>query len=163
MLGLSNSVTKFLVSISHALAWISSVIVMGITAYYLRKYPHDMHLVYELIIATLFTAFWLPSFILPFLGSYKRWYLPANFIFSYLWLTSFIFAAQDYNRGNCYYNAPRSGRCSLKWANQAFIFLSFIFTVFAMVFDALSKGDEHNASAGYEKNVRHSAETGATV
>lgn len=230
MLGLSNSVTKFLVSIFHALAWISSIIVMGITAYYIRNYPNDMHLVYELVIVS---PFRLASFIplskgiltlTTYPGNHLRSILapllhpslprllqtvvpprqlhllipvsrpnstklhkrpsplssPHSFPFPHFppqshppkipkltlpplsWLTSFIFAAEDYNRGNCYYNAPRFGRCSLKWANQAFIFLAFIFTVFAMVADAMSKGDEDNASAAYEKNVRHSAETGAT-
>lgn len=162
MVGLPHRIAKTIVSASHALAWISSVIVLGITAYYINSYRHDHHLIFELVIATLFTAFWLPSFILPFLGAYRRWYLPANFIFSYLWLTAFIFAAQDYNRGNCYLNAPRFGRCSLKRANQAFIFLAFIFTIIAMVADALGKRDENRTGAGYEKNVRHSAETGQT-
>lgn len=40
------------------------------------------------------------------------------------WLTAFIFAAQDYNRHDCYLNAPPGLSCSKKKANEAFIFLT---------------------------------------
>lgn len=75
---------KLLVGASHLLTWISSVIVVGITGYFLNNYAHDQHLIYEIVIAALVLSFWLPSFIFPFLGTYKQYYLPLNFIFSYL-------------------------------------------------------------------------------
>jgi len=164
MIGLPRSVAKAIVGGSHAMTWISSVIVMGITAYFINKYPHDRSTIYELVISVLTVAFWLPSFIVPFMGSYRRWYLPLNFIFSYLWLTAFVFAALDYNHHSCFANAPRFGRCALKKANESFIFLSFIFMVFAIVGDYFSRRDEDaTVNAGYEKNVRQSAETGQTA
>ena len=61
---------------------------------------------------------------LLFLGTYKPYYFPLNFVFSYLWLTSFIFSAQDYNQSNYEGNAPRGGSCTLKLTNEAFIFLA---------------------------------------
>ena len=61
---------------------------------------------------------------LPFLGTHKPYYLPLNFIFSYLWLTSFIFSAQDYNRSNREGNALTGGSCTLKLTNEAFIFFA---------------------------------------
>lgn len=45
--------------------------------------------------------------------------------FSYLWLTSFIFAAQDYNFGNCAnIEPPEAGQCSVKYTLEAFAFLA---------------------------------------
>lgn len=44
------------------------------------------------------------------------------------WITSFIFSAQDYNWRNCFLNAPPGVNCSIKHANEAFIFLSLYVT-----------------------------------
>lgn len=41
--------------------------------------------------------------------------------FSYFWLTSFIFAAQDYNFGNCANTEPsEAGQCDIKYTLEAF-------------------------------------------
>ncbi|KAF2640168.1 hypothetical protein P280DRAFT_469872 [Massarina eburnea CBS 473.64] len=127
---------KALISFSNFMVWASSGIVVGITAFFLDKYPHDQHLIFELVIAALTLGFWIPSFILPFLPSYRSFYVAPNFIFSYLWVTSFIFAAQDYNESSCSLNAPTGGSCSLKLTSEAFIFLAFIFSIIATVVDA---------------------------
>jgi hypothetical protein len=74
--------------------------------------------------AALTLGFWIPSFILPFLMPAKSYYLPLNLIFSYLWLTSFIFAAQDYNESECMANAPTGGSYTLKLTSEAFIFIA---------------------------------------
>jgi hypothetical protein len=66
----------------------------------------------------------MPSFLLPILSSYKFYYALPNFIFSYLWLTAFVFSAQDYNESECELNAPFGGSCNLKLASEAFIFLA---------------------------------------
>jgi len=45
---------------------------------------------------------------------------------SYLWLTAFIFAAQDYNFNNCTANSPSFvNKCSLKKTLEAFAFIAF--------------------------------------
>lgn len=46
------------------------------------------------------------------------------------WLTSFIFAAQDYNKNNCFLNAPPFVSCGRKRANEAFIFLALYVVLF---------------------------------
>jgi len=120
-------------------------------------------LIYEIVIAALTTFFWLPSFFLPWMSFYRQHYLPLNFIFSYLWLTAFVFAALDYNRHNCLANSPLFGSCALKYANEAFIFLAFFFTLVAMVVDAMAWRNTGRPANHYEKDVRHSAETGATA
>jgi hypothetical protein len=47
-------------------------------------------------------------------------------VFSYLWLTAFIFAAQDYNFDNCSLNSPGPfvNKCSLKKTLEAFAFIA---------------------------------------
>jgi len=126
---------RFAVAASNALTWISSAIVVGITGYFLNNYQRDLHLTYQIIIAAIVLALWLPSAILPILKGYRFYYAPLNFIFSYLWLTAFIFAAEDYNRSNCALNAPFGGSCSLKLTNEAFIFLAFFFSFLATILD----------------------------
>ncbi|KAF2746963.1 hypothetical protein M011DRAFT_72408 [Sporormia fimetaria CBS 119925] len=160
---LSNKVVRFLVSASNFVVFASAAIVVGITGYFLKNFTHDHHLIYEIIIGALTLFFWLPSFIVPFIGRiYRQYYLPMNLIFSYLWLTAFIFASQDYSRGRCLLNAPPFGRCSLKRANQAFIFLAFIFSVISTVADLFSLRGPATATTHVEKDVRPSVDT-ATV
>jgi len=109
-------------------------------------------------------ALWLPSFILPFLKSYRAWYFPLNWAWSYLWLTAFIFARQDYRRGNCFFNSPFGGSCSLKRSLSAFIFLAFFFTLVAAVVDLVNiKYPEEDTHHHIEKEVRHSDVTGTTT
>jgi hypothetical protein len=38
----------------NAMTWISSVIVVGITGYFLNDYPHDQHLIFEMCIVSFF-------------------------------------------------------------------------------------------------------------
>lgn len=56
------------------------------------------------------------------------------------WLTSFIFAAQDYNLNNCFFEAPPGISCSRKKANEAFIFLALY---------VLTSPSPHPLSANY--------------
>jgi hypothetical protein len=58
--------------------------------------------------------------------SYKGYLAPLNWIFSYLWLTAFIFAAQDYANGRCHWgNSPMLvDKCGLKRTLAAFAFLA---------------------------------------
>lgn len=63
--------------------------------------------------------------LLPLVKSYKGYLAPLAWIFSYLWLTAFIFAAQDYNHHNCAMRSPGFfGRCGLKKTLEAFAFLA---------------------------------------
>ncbi|KAH7119099.1 hypothetical protein B0J11DRAFT_536033 [Dendryphion nanum] len=161
MVAISPAVFKVLLSGSHLLAWLSSAIVTGITAYFLNNYAHDLHLIYEICISAIFLAFWIPSFVLPFFGTYRAYYLPLNFVFSYLWLTSFIFSAQDYNTSSCWANSPATGHCTLKLTNEAFIFLAFFFTLVAFIVDIVALKATAPVAAIPEKEVRPSGETAA--
>jgi hypothetical protein len=57
--------------------------------------------------------------------SYKGYLAPLAWIFSYLWLTAFIFAAQDYEYSNCALRSPSFvNKCSLKKTLEAFAFIA---------------------------------------
>jgi hypothetical protein len=57
--------------------------------------------------------------------SYKGYLAPLAWIFSYLWLTAFIFAAQDYEYGDCALRSPAFvNKCSLKRTLEAFAFIA---------------------------------------
>ncbi|KAJ5974502.1 hypothetical protein N7481_011712 [Penicillium waksmanii] len=40
------------------------------------------------------------------------------------WLTTFIFAAQDYNLNNCKLSSPLGVSCAIKKANESFMFIT---------------------------------------
>ncbi|CEJ61614.1 hypothetical protein PMG11_10144 [Penicillium brasilianum] len=129
----STTIARPLQLVTRFLQWSSAVIVMGLTSYFIKQGPKGQHLIYQEVIAVLSVVFFIPAFISPFLPSaLSKFVLLIDVIFSYLWLTAFIFAAQDYNEHSCYFNAPPGISCSRKKANEAFIFLAFIFTFFGM-------------------------------
>ena len=47
-----SKVLRLAVAGSNAMTWISSVIVVGITGYFLNDYPHDQHLIFEMCIVS---------------------------------------------------------------------------------------------------------------
>jgi hypothetical protein len=50
---------------------------------------------------------------------------PAAWVFSYLWLTAFIFASQDYNFGGTCARSPAGvNKCGLKKTLEAFAFIA---------------------------------------
>ncbi|KAE8354381.1 membrane-associating domain-containing protein [Aspergillus coremiiformis] len=135
---LSSTVTRPLQLLTRVMQWSSAVIVMGITSYFIHKGPRGLSIKYQEIIAVMSVVFFLPAFVSPFMPTaLSKFVLLIDVVFSYLWLTAFIFAAQDYNRHNCFYRAPPGISCSKKKANEAFIFLTFIFTFIGMFLEVL--------------------------
>ncbi|CAG8935606.1 unnamed protein product [Penicillium salamii] len=129
----SSTIARPLQLGSRAMQWTSSVIVMGLTAHFIHHGPRGQHILYQEVIAVLSVVFFLPGFISPFLPkALGRFVLGIDIVFSYLWLTSFIFSAQDYSTRACYFTSPSGVGCTRKKANEAFIFLAFIFTFFGM-------------------------------
>ncbi|CRG88637.1 hypothetical protein PISL3812_05668 [Talaromyces islandicus] len=120
--------------------WISSVIAMGIFSYLIHKNPHGTHLIYNEVISVLSVVFFLPAFASAFMPStLSKYVVPIDLIFSYLWLTSFIFTSQDFNYGSCSFAEAPGVSCSKKHAAQAFTFLAFIFTFFALCTEVLDR------------------------
>ncbi|KAJ5978496.1 hypothetical protein N7501_001838 [Penicillium viridicatum] len=133
MVFFSTTVARPLQLVTRAMQWSSAVIVMGLTSFFINHGPRGQHTIYQEVIAVLSVVFFLPAFISPFLpSSLGKFVLAIDVVFSYLWLTAFIFAAQDYSTGRCYFAIPAGLGCKRKRANEAFIFLTFIFTFFGM-------------------------------
>jgi len=123
----SSKILRPLILANHALHWISSIIVMSIAAYFIAHYRHNTHLRYWISVAAIDAFLYLPALALPLIKSYKGYLAPLAWVFSYLWLTAFIFAAQDYNFDNCALNSPGPfvNKCSLKKTLEAFAFIAF--------------------------------------
>ncbi|KAF2868843.1 hypothetical protein BDV95DRAFT_579487 [Massariosphaeria phaeospora] len=122
----TSTMLRPLLMANHALHWVSTLIVLAISGYFIDKFSRNTHLVYWISIAAIDTILYIPALVLPAMKTYKGYLAPLAWIFSYLWLTAFIFAAQDYNFDNCIQNSPRFvPKCSLKKTLEAFAFLAF--------------------------------------
>jgi len=110
---------------NHSLHWISSLIVMSIAAYFIARYSHNTHLVYWVTIASIDALLYLPALFLPAISAYKGYMAPLAWIFSYLWLTAFIFASQDYNFESCAVSPSGVNQCGIKKTLEAFTFIAF--------------------------------------
>jgi hypothetical protein len=65
--------------------------------------------------------------VLPALNKYKGQLAPLHWIMSHLWLTAFIFAAQDYSGGRTAFRSPDgiyTDNNALKKSLAAFAFLA---------------------------------------
>lgn len=123
----SNKMHRPALLANDVLHFISSLIVMSIAAYFIAAYGHNTHIRYWVALGAISSLIFLVAQFLPALKSYKGYLAPLHWILSYLWLTAFIFAAQDYDFGNCVLNSPALvNKCKLKWTLQAFSFLAFI-------------------------------------
>ncbi|QKX60245.1 uncharacterized protein TRUGW13939_07388 [Talaromyces rugulosus] len=119
--------------VMRTIQWISAVIAMAFFSYFVSKNSHRNHLIYNEVISVLSVVFFLPAFISPFMPNLlSKYVVPIDLIFSYLWLTSFIFTAQDFDYGFCSFAETPGVSCSKKRTAQAFTFLAFIFTFFAL-------------------------------
>lgn len=50
MSSMLRTAAKAIVSVSQFMAWASSAIVVGISGYYLARYPHDMRQIFYMIV-----------------------------------------------------------------------------------------------------------------
>ncbi|KAH0847547.1 hypothetical protein FOPE_00879 [Fonsecaea pedrosoi] len=95
--------------------WASACIVMAIVSYFIHDYSRDLHTTYQEIIACTSIGFFLPTIPLAFHKRFTVQLIPLDYIYSHLWVTAFIFAAEDYNRHPCSAVSPPGVRkCSLK-------------------------------------------------
>ncbi|KAJ5777525.1 hypothetical protein N7520_000771 [Penicillium odoratum] len=125
-LGMVSYVTRFLLIFS-------AIIVLGITAWAVRG-TKTLTVIYSLTISTVTIVAVILSLLIGCLLRRKTTHifviLTTDAILSYLWLTSFIFLAQDFNRHSC-----RTDRwngeivCSRQYAAEAFSFIAFFATL----------------------------------
>ena len=83
-MALSDRTVRFILAGNQWMQWISALIVMSLSAYFIAKFTAGEHLKYEITISTINVAFFIPALILPLFTSYKGYLLPLSFIFSYL-------------------------------------------------------------------------------
>ncbi|KAJ4345781.1 uncharacterized protein N0V89_011916 [Didymosphaeria variabile] len=112
---------------NHALHFASSVIVLGISGYFIAKFDANTHLRYWIGVAAVDTFFYLPSLFLPLVKTYKGYLAPLALTLSYLWLIAFVFASQDYDyNGGQMFNSPAGvDKPGLKRTLEAFAFIAF--------------------------------------
>jgi hypothetical protein len=165
-----SSSLRLVLFLFRFMQWASAVIVMGIASYYIHQYsPEGEHIIYAEVIATTATVFYLFPLAAAFMKSITWHTLPLDLIYSYFWLTAFIFEAQDYNYLDCAASDPSdivSGTtsCSLKYALEAFACLAFLFTVFALIAQTFIWVDARVAAAPgtyHEKNGGRPSESTA--
>ncbi|KMU86806.1 hypothetical protein CIHG_04595 [Coccidioides immitis H538.4] len=150
------------------LQWASAVIIVGIVSYLINEGPKGAHLIYEEVIAVLSVAFFVPGLVSPFAPAVGWLAFPIDLVFSYLWLTSFIFASQDYSAGAvCSANAPPGQGCAIKHASQSFIFIAFFCTMCSAAMESWNLWTHYNSSrsntGGHSKELhRESADTAVT-
>jgi len=115
---------------------------MGIAAWAV-KYSTSVTIVYSLVIsvlsivlffATLIALIAKPSNPIPFAVI-----TVLDIIFAFLWISSFILLANDYNRIGCRHHAWGNGEfhCNRKYTAEAFAFIAFFFTLAAIIFEVL--------------------------
>ncbi|KAJ5933850.1 hypothetical protein N7454_006179 [Penicillium verhagenii] len=125
-LGLVSNVSRFL-------QMFSAIVVLGITAWAVKD-TKTLTVIYSLTIATVTLVLAILASTISCLMRRKPLHIFVIFttdaVLSYLWLTAFIFLAQDFNRRSC-----RTDRwngqivCSRQYAAEAFSFIAFFATL----------------------------------
>ncbi|KAL1603974.1 hypothetical protein SLS60_005566 [Paraconiothyrium brasiliense] len=152
---------------NHALHFASSVIVLGISGYFIHKFTSNTHLRYWIGVAAVDTFFYLPSLFLPLVKSYKGYLAPLALILSYLWLIAFVFASQDYDyNGGQFYNSPAGvNKGALKKTLEAFAFIAF-FTSLVGFFAEFKLWDVerfHTGASTVDSDKHHTAPADTTA
>ncbi|KAH1696102.1 hypothetical protein KXX25_000703 [Aspergillus fumigatus] len=119
--------------VARLFAWISAVIVMGITAWAVTK-RDGYRVIYPLVIVGRSNnRVFIPAMIVSAMKRNRGYMLPLDIVFSYLWLAAFIFLAQHIGQENCrWFFFGVSSACTRKRTAEAFSFLAFFFTLCAM-------------------------------
>ncbi|OKL62355.1 hypothetical protein UA08_02221 [Talaromyces atroroseus] len=143
----SKTLSRPILLATRTMQWISAVITMGIYSYFVKKQHHGVHIIFNEVIAVLSVVFFLPAFLSPFRSTFSKFVVPIDFIFSYLWLTAFVFAAQSYSYGNVRFQPPSGVNVPIKHAAEAFVFLTFFFTALGLAFETATRWTDRDADA----------------
>ncbi|PHH62846.1 hypothetical protein CDD81_6646 [Ophiocordyceps australis] len=137
-MGLARGGLRMLATANHFMIFLSALIVTGILSYFLHKFPQrNTHLIFQEVVAVITFIIYLVGTVLPFMENYHGHMVPLNMILSYLWLTSFIFSAQDWSGNRCYPTYPAVGQCGKKHTVEAFNFLAFLFLLANVITEGL--------------------------
>ncbi|KAJ5754801.1 hypothetical protein N7533_004344 [Penicillium manginii] len=127
--------------VARALQVFSSIIVLGITAWAVTE-TKTVTVIYTLVISVLSLLAAACSGLISCVARKRRWHvlilMVADGALSYLWLTSFIFLALDFNRVSCHINRWHGETvCSRQYTAEAFSFTAFFTTFLGLVLEIL--------------------------
>lgn len=126
--GLSNMGLRMGSLVCYIFTFISAIIVTAVVGNLLQKFSNrNVQIVYMEVIAVISMVVYLVGAIAPCLPKYGGLLAPLHLIFSYLWLTAFIFASLSWSHNRCRNSFPAPGNCSKKHAIQAWLFIGFFF------------------------------------
>ncbi|EKV11654.1 Integral membrane protein [Penicillium digitatum] len=153
--------------ITHIIQCISSLIVLAITAWAVRD-TKTLTVIFSLVVAVLTPIVYGTALSTSCVNRRRRWHvlplLVADAALSYLWLTSFIFLALNFNNVSCNVHLWNGEEvCSRKYTAEAFGFIAFFATLMALVFEVLytylpkkdaSMQEKQNGVTTLEDNLR---------
>ena len=122
---ISYSPLRLLLFASNFIKWASACIVMAIVSYFIHDYSRNEHTTYQEVIACTSIGFFLPTIPLAFYKRFTVQLIPLDYIYSHLWVTAFIFAAEDYNWKDCAKHSPPGVQsCTLKYALESWCIIA---------------------------------------
>ncbi|KAM4066127.1 membrane-associating domain-containing protein [Hirsutella rhossiliensis] len=160
----SHPMLRMVILGNHFMVFLSSLIVMALASYFIHRDSYrGTHIIFQEVIATITLAIYLFGMVLPLIDSYGGYLMPLNLILSYLWLTSFIFSAQDWSRGRCYYTAPLLGNCGKKHTMEAFNFLGLFFLICNTLAEAMLWRSHRSDNVLVKNGAGHRTDNSAAV
>ncbi|OGE49902.1 hypothetical protein PENARI_c019G02713 [Penicillium arizonense] len=128
-------------TIAHIIQCVSSIIVLGITAWAVQE-TKTLAVIFPLVISVLTPVLCAITLSTSCIANRRRWHvlplLMSDAVISYLWLTSFIFLALNFNHISCSVNRWNGEVvCSRKYAAEAFSFIAFFMSMGAALFEVL--------------------------
>lgn len=160
-MAIPGALSRPILLVTRSMQWISAVITMGIYSYFVHKHHGGTHVIFNEVIAVLSVVFFIPAFISPFRATFSKFVVAIDFIFSYLWLTAFVFAAQDYSYSPRLH-LPYGVNISIKHAAEAFVFLTFFFTALGLAFETSTRWSEREVVASPVRE-KHTGDTRAPL
>ncbi|OQV09580.1 hypothetical protein CLAIMM_13686 [Cladophialophora immunda] len=159
----SFTILRFLLFGANFIKWSSACIVMAIASYFIHDYTRGEHTTYQEVIACTSIGFFLPTMPLAFHRRLTIHLIPLDYIYSHLWVTAFIFAAEDYNWKDCHRNSPPGLRkCTLKYALESWCIIAVSFCVFATILQVLIHRQERGFFNTPLLEKRHESPPGMT-
>ncbi|CAG7938562.1 unnamed protein product [Penicillium nalgiovense] len=154
-------------TIAHIIQCVSSLIVLGITAWAVRD-TKTLTVIFPLVVAVLTPIVYGITLSTSCIARGHRWHvlplLLTDAVISYLWLTAFIFLALKFNQVSCTVHLWNNETvCSRKYSVESFSFIAFFSTVWALGFEVLytylpkrdtSMQDQKNGVMNLEHNLR---------
>lgn len=140
----SGVLTPLLV-FSNIVIIVSSIIVLGITAWFIDLIDDSggRHLTYLLVVAIMTLLAYPVALFLSRSDARHGFLHPLNLVFSYLWLAAFVVGTDSYADHYCLrLFAGPFGRCAYKHTVMAFSFIAFFFSFVNVLAEAHLSGPD---------------------